>query len=153
MIYKIYILYIPYIFSHHSQPSVPYSTNEARPGDIFHPDFERGLPTYFDLTVRSSLQPSYLVKTASCPGAAAEAGEIEKDQQHDWMVSQTGSVFHPLVVETLGLWSPNSLEVIKVIARRASFHNNASISNLYAICTSNFQSSCGFLMHKCCWLD
>ena len=22
------------------------STSEARPGDIFHPDFERGLPTY-----------------------------------------------------------------------------------------------------------
>ena len=73
------------------------------------------------------LSPSYLFKTASRPGAAAEAGEIEKDQRHDWMVSQTGSVFHRLVVETLGLWSPNSLEVIKVIAHRASFHNNASI--------------------------
>ena len=115
------------------------STNEAGPGDIFHPDFERGLPTYFDLTVRNSLQPSYLVKRTSRPGAAAEAGEIEKDQRHDCMVSQTGSVFHPLMLETLGLWSPNSLKVIKVIARRASYHNNASISQ--SVCNLHQQLS------------
>ena len=79
------------------------STSETRPGDVFHPDFE-GLPTYFDLTIRNSLQPSYLIKAASHPGPAAEAGEI--DQKHDGIVLQPGSVFHPLVVETLGLWSP-----------------------------------------------
>ena len=44
------------------------------------------------------------------------------------MVSQTGSAFHPLVVETWGLWLPNSLEVIKVIACRASFQ---SVCNLH----------------------
>ena len=69
---------------------------------FFTLDFERGLPTYFDLTVHNSLQPSYLVNTASHPEAAAEAGEMENDQQHDWMVSRTDSVFHPLVVEIFG---------------------------------------------------
>ena len=72
------------------------STSEARPGDIFHPDFERGLPTYFDLTVRNSLQPAYLIKAATCAGAAAEAGELEKDQRHDSLVSSTGSIFYPI---------------------------------------------------------
>ena len=54
------------------------STSNSRPGDIFHSNFEHGLPTYFDLTVQNSLQPSYLVQAATCPGAAAAAGEIEK---------------------------------------------------------------------------
>ncbi len=31
------------------------STCETRPGDDFHPDYEQGLPTYFDLTVGNSL--------------------------------------------------------------------------------------------------
>ena len=97
------------------------TTSESRPGDVFHPDFEKGLPAYFDLTVRNSLQPTYIIKAAACPGAAAEAGEIEKDEQHELTVSSTGSVFYPLVVESLGLWSPNSLQVLKTIARRISF--------------------------------
>ena len=77
------------------------STSVARPGDIFHLDFERGLPTYFDLTVRNSLQPAYLIKAATCAGAAAEAGELEKDQRHDSLVSSAGSIFYPIVVESL----------------------------------------------------
>ena len=113
------------------------STSEARPGDIFHPDFERGLPTYFDLTVRNSLQPAYLIKAATC---ACAAGELEKDQRHDSLVSSTGSIFYPVVVESLGLWSPNSLQVLKTIARRTSFHNNATVSQ--CMCNLLQQLSC-----------
>ena len=41
---------------------------------------------------------------------AAEAGEQEKDNLYLAMdsVSQAGAMFHPLVVETLGVWTPNS---------------------------------------------
>ena len=53
------------------------STSDMRPGDIFHPNFQHGLPTYIDVTVRNSLQPAYLVRAASHAGAAAEAGEME----------------------------------------------------------------------------
>ena len=97
------------------------STSNSSHGDIFYPNFEHGHPTYFDLTVRNSLQPSYLVQAATCPRAAAAAGEIEKDQRQDVMVSNTEGIFHPLVVESLGLWTPNSLQVLTIIARRASF--------------------------------
>ena len=31
------------------------SSNQTRPGDAYHPNFERGLPAYFDLSVQSSL--------------------------------------------------------------------------------------------------
>ena len=122
------------------------STSEARPGDIFHPDFERGLPTYFDLTVRNSLQPAYLIKAATCAGAAAEAGELEKDQRHDSLVSSTGSIFYPIVVESLGLWSPNSLQVLKTIARRTSFHNNATVSQ--CMCNLLQQLSCKLWLYN-----
>ena len=115
------------------------STSNSRHGDIFHPNFEHRLPTYFDSTVRNSLQPSYLVQAATCPEAAAAAGEIEKDQRHDAMVLNTGGIFHPLVVESLGLWTPNSLQVLKIIARRASFLNNAGISRL--VCNLHQQLS------------
>ena len=122
------------------------SISEARPGDIFHPDFERGLPTYFDLTVRNSLQPAYLIKAATCAGAAAETGELEKDQRHDSLVSSTGSIFYPIVVESLGLWSPNSLQVLKTIARRISFHNNATVSQ--CMCHLLQQLSCKLWLYN-----
>ena len=99
-----------------------------RPGDVFHPDFEQGLPTYFDLTVRNSLQPLYIAQAAQHAGVAAEAGEKEKDCKHEGLVPTTGNVFHPLVVESLGFWSPHSLKVIKTIARRLAFHGNLSVS-------------------------
>ena len=32
----------------------------SRPGDVYHPNFQQGKPAYFDISVRSSLQPQYL---------------------------------------------------------------------------------------------
>ena len=104
------------------------STSDMRPGDIFHPNFQHGLPTYFDVTVRNSLQPAYLVRAASHAGTAAEAGEMEKDARHDTFVTSTGSKFEPLVVESFGLWSPHSLRTLKIIARKSSFHSHRTIS-------------------------
>ena len=49
------------------------STSDMRPGDIFHPNFQHGLPTYFDVTVRNSLQPAYLVRAASHAGSCCRS--------------------------------------------------------------------------------
>ena len=57
------------------------------------------IPTYFDISVRNSLQPSYMVQAAARTGI--EAGELEKDIRHNSLVSAS-SVLHPLVV---GLWT------------------------------------------------
>ena len=48
------------------------------------------------------MQPSYVSKAAIKPGAVAEAGEIDKDEKHDKVVTQAGGHFYPLIVETLG---------------------------------------------------
>ena len=50
--------------------------------------FLLGRPAYFDITIRNSFQPSYVVHSAHCAGAAAVAGEIEKD---DRLYGQRGS--------------------------------------------------------------
>ena len=69
----------------------------SRSGDEFHPDFDQGLPTYFDILVQNSLQPSYIMQAAACAGTAAEAGELEKDTRHNSLASSSGNVLHPLV--------------------------------------------------------
>ena len=102
--------------------------SNARPGDVYHPDFERGRPTYFDITVRNFLQPTYMVKAACQAGVAAEAGEREKDSSYKDIVSENGGVFYPLVVESLGLWSPSSLQILKSICKRTTFHSHLTMS-------------------------
>ena len=74
------------------------------------------------------MQPSYVTQTAYSVGNAATAGEREKDQRHEANVISTGSIFHPFVCESLGLWSPHSLKVLKTIARRLSFKRNLTVS-------------------------
>ena len=43
-------------------------------------------------------------------------------------MTRVGAVFYPLVIESLGLWSPQSLEILKIIARREALQSNISIS-------------------------
>ena len=103
-----------------------------QPGDVFHPDFLKGRPTFFDVSVRNSMQPSYVSKAAIKPGVAAEAGEIEKDEKHNKVVTQAGGHFYPLIVENLGHWSPSSLETLKIIASKASSMNSIPFSQTYS---------------------
>ena len=71
----------------------------SRPGDVFHPDFQQGRPAYFDITIRNSLQSSYISMSAREAGAAALAGESEKDRE---VVERTDRMFFP----TLGYGLP-----------------------------------------------
>ena len=57
-----------------------------------------------------------------------QLGKGKKDQHHEANVTSTGSIFHPLVCKSLGMWSPHSLEVLKTIARRLSFKRNLTVS-------------------------
>ena len=72
---------------------------------------------YFDVLVRNSLQPHYILRAAVEAGAASEAGEIKKMNKKSL---RQGAFFFPLVVETLGLWLPNSLKVLTSITSKAS---------------------------------
>ena len=81
--------------------------SHLRPGDEYHSDYQCGHPVYFDLSVRSTTQPSFI----SSAGVAAAAGELAKDQRYQDVVEGTGCDFIPLVVETFGVWSPFALSV------------------------------------------
>ena len=65
----------------------------SRSGDVFHPDFHNGRPTYFDISVRSALHFGVITHSASSPGFAALKGEMEKDAQHRDLVEDAGGCF------------------------------------------------------------
>ena len=74
----------------------------SRPGDVFHPDFYNGRPTYFDISVRSALHSGVIAHSALSPGFAALKGEMEKDAWHRSLVEAAGRLFLPLVVDNFG---------------------------------------------------
>ena len=103
------------------------ASNNKRPGDLFHPNFSLGKPGYFDISVRSSLQSQFLSKALEYPGATGDAGEIDKDGKHEEEVNAVSCLFFPLIVETLGLWTTNSLRIIKLSASKAASINGIQL--------------------------
>ena len=71
------------------------------------------------ISVQNSFSPSHIINAAVKAGtrAAAQAGELKKDKRHDSNVSSYGCFFYPLVVESYGVWSEHSLELLKSIAK------------------------------------
>ena len=72
--------------------------------------------------------PQFIINSAIHAGSAAAAGELENDDKYDEDVSLSGSSFYPLIAETLGIWSPNSLRILKIIALRSAVTSNLSAS-------------------------
>ena len=97
------------------------------PGDIYHPDFANGRSAYFDISVRNTLQPGNLNRSSVNAGAAAVVGEIKKDQKHEAHVERAGGRFYPLVMETLGVWTPSSLSTLCTIAARSTIRNGLTV--------------------------
>ena len=61
----------------------------SHPGDIIHPDYQYGCPTYFNVSVRSTTQPTHISSSAPCVVVAAAAGEVAKDAEHLAIVEVT----------------------------------------------------------------
>ena len=102
--------------------------SQRRPGDVYHPDFLDSCPTFFNISVRNSLQPNHLNEASTSAGVAAASGEAEKDAKHHPSVEQVGGRFVPLMVESLGLWSPYARYMLRSIASRSTFKNDLSSS-------------------------
>ena len=45
---------------------------------------------------------------------------MDNDDRHDARVTSVGAKGYPLIVETRGLWSPDSLETFKSIASKCA---------------------------------
>ncbi len=102
--------------------------SNSRPGDIFHPDFADGRPGYFDVSIRNTMQPAYVAKSAISAGAVAMAGEEEKDHGHDSEVNTAGGYFYAIIVESFGLWTSSSLANLTVIASKTTANSRISFS-------------------------
>ena len=76
--------------------------DQSCPGDVYQPDFQC-CPSFFNLSIHSTTQPSYISSTSSCAGVAAAAGELAKDLRHQDAVEEIRCDFIPLVVETFGV--------------------------------------------------
>ena len=113
----------------HQEQGMP-GESASRPGDVFHPDFHNGHPTYFDISVRSAVHSGVISHSAS-PGFAALKGKMEKDARHKNLVEAAGGVFFPLVVDSFGVWTPSSIEVICSIARSSTVCNGLSVSTAF----------------------
>ena len=84
-------------------------SSNTRPGDVYHPDFDNGKPSFFDVSVCNTLQPGKISTAAVNAGAIVGQGEISKDNKHLPAIEAIGGTFYPLVVETMGLWTPFAL--------------------------------------------
>ena len=84
--------------------------DQSCPGDVYHLDFQSGRPAFFDVSVRSTTQPSYISSASTCAGVAVAAGELAiENLTHQDAVEETGCDFIPLVVEIFSVWSPFAL--------------------------------------------
>ena len=99
----------------------------TRPGDVFHPDFSLGKAAYFNNSVRNSFTLPHLINAAIKAGAAAEAGEVDKDERHLANVSSYSGLFYPPVVESHGVWAAHSLEVLRSIVKKSLLSSGLSL--------------------------
>ena len=113
------------------------SHSMTRPGDVFHPDFSLSKAAYFDISVRNSFTPSHLINAAIKADAAAEAGEVDKDERHHANVSSYGCLFYPLVVESYEVLAAHSLEVLRSIVKKSLLSSGLSLAKL----PGNFMNS------------
>jgi len=111
-------------------------------GDVFHPDFQDGRSAFFDISVCSNTQPTFISSSASCAGVAAVAGEVSKDEKHLAAVEKVGSDFIPLAVESFGVWTPLALKMLHLIADCATSRSGASYSTIFAGRTSLSSIAC-----------
>ena len=101
---------------------------KKRPGDVFHPSFSNGRPTFFDVSVRSPLTLGNINIASQQPGWAGLCGEIEKENIHANSVEQSGGAFIPLVVETFGLWTPFARQQLRKIASGTTINSGLSVT-------------------------
>ena len=90
--------------------------SQDQPGDICHPDFSDGRSTFFDISIRDTLHPEHTNEASVSAGVAAPEGERRKDGKHRLRVEECGGRLVPLVVETLGLWTPYAKKMLKTSA-------------------------------------
>ena len=97
--------------------------SDDKPADVLLPNYASGKPAALDVTVVSPLQQQLVKKAAEEPGSAARKRFQEKQAKYQTPCKNEGIEFFPLSVETLGGWHPESLLVLKNLARHLASHS------------------------------
>ena len=87
----------------------------SRPADVFLPIWKRGQPAALDVTVISTLQNLTVAGAASTQGHALSVARERKMALHSAASHSVGVSFVSLVVEYLGGWSDEAIDIIKSI--------------------------------------
>ena len=87
--------------------------SQSRPADILIPNWSRGRPAALDVHVISPLQRQTLGQAASTPGHTLEVGTRRKLASHLSACRSVGVEFIPLVTETLGGLSGDTINTIR----------------------------------------
>ena len=101
-----------------------------KPADIYIPDWANGLDAAFDVSVVSPLQQQLVKKAGEEMGSAAAKRNKDKLEKYANNCNNEGIKFYPLVVETLGGWHSDALEVIAKLARQLSSHTGGEIEEI-----------------------
>ena len=87
----------------------------SRPADVYFPCWKRGQPATLDVSVISTLQQLTVNGASTIQGHALSIGEERKLTVHAAPCRSVGVSFIPMIVESLGGWSPRAVDVIKCI--------------------------------------
>ena len=91
--------------------------SSSRPADVYFPCWKRGQPAALDVSVISTLQQLTVNGASTIQGHALSIGEERKLTVHAAPCRSVGVSFIPMIVESLGGWSPRAVDVIKCIGR------------------------------------
>ena len=100
--------------------------SSVRPADILLPNWNRGRPAAVDVHVISPLQQQTLAEAASTPGHALQVGVHRKLVSILSACRSVGVEFVPIVIETLGDLSEDTISTIRAIGRAVGQRSGTS---------------------------
>ena len=100
--------------------------SDARPADLFLPNWSGGQDTALDITVVNPLQVAMAQQAAATPDYALGKSFDRKLAKHGDLCRQAGVAFVPLPFETLGGWHEVTVREVKKIGSALSRHTGSN---------------------------
>ena len=94
--------------------------SQDRLSDVYHPDFSDNRATYISMSLWSILPKLVVSAFHSLLQEVTLQCEKLKDAKHAEEVERVGGVFVLLVVESLGIWPPFGVKILKQIAAQST---------------------------------
>ena len=91
------------------------------------------------------MQPLCIIPSSTLAGAAAFAGEEEKDAHHQADVEAAGGCFYHLILKCL-VWTPASLATLRIIASKTMTKTRLSFSQAFSNLLEQLSVRIGSLM-------